>query len=40
MKWGVGLPVAMHFRETEGPGCMVCSMNLYTSCGAASDDIM
>lgn len=36
---GVGFPVALHFRETDGPGCIVCSMNLYTSCGATSENI-
>lgn len=33
---GVGLPAALHFRETDGPGCIVCSINLQTSCGAIS----
>lgn len=33
---GVGLPEAEHFRDTLGPGCIVCSMNLYCSVGAAS----
>lgn len=33
---GVGLPVALHFNDTDGPGCMVCSMNLYTNWGATS----
>lgn len=35
-KCGVGLPIAMHLSDTEGPGCIVCSMNLYRSWGAAS----
>lgn len=37
---GVGLPVALHFSETDGPGCIVCSMNLYRSCGATSVNII
>lgn len=37
-KCGVGFPVAMHLSDTEGPGWMVCSMNLYRSCGAASEE--
>lgn len=35
-KCGVGLPIAIHLSDTEGPGCIVCSMNLYRSWGAAS----
>jgi hypothetical protein len=34
--WGVGLPVAMHFSDTGGPGCMVWWINLYRSCGWAA----
>lgn len=30
-KCGVGLPIAIHLSDTEGPGCIVCSMNLYRS---------
>lgn len=26
----------LHFSDTDGPGCIVCSMNLYNSCGAPS----
>lgn len=26
----------LHFSDTDGPGCIVCSINLYTSCGAPS----
>lgn len=33
---GVGLPVALHFKETAGPGCNVCSMKLYSNTGGAS----
>ena len=28
LTWGVGLPLALHLRETGGPGCRVWSMNL------------
>lgn len=28
---GVGWPAAIHLRDTSGPGCKVCSMNLYSS---------
>lgn len=30
---GVGVPEAMHFRETLGPGVSVWLMNLYSSSG-------
>ena len=33
---GVGLPAALHFRDTAGPGCRVCSIKLYSSTGGAS----
>ena len=33
---GVGLPLAMHFSDTDGPGCIVCSENLKSSTGRAS----
>jgi len=33
---GVGLPAALHFRDTAGPGCRVCSMKLYSRTGGAS----
>lgn len=33
---GVGLPAALHFNETAGPGCKVCSMKLYNNVGGAS----
>lgn len=29
--FGVGFPLALHFKETVGPGCIVCSINLYNS---------
>lgn len=28
--------VELHFNDTDGPGCIVCSMNLYSNCGAPS----
>ena len=34
---GGGLPLAIHLRETDGPGCNVCSENLYNSAGIASE---
>ena len=34
---GGGLPLAMHRRETGGPGCSVCSENLYSRTGEASE---
>ena len=34
--WGVGVPVAMHFKLTDGPGCNVWAMNLYTRRGDAA----
>ncbi len=33
---GGGFPLAMHRRDTDGPGCRVCSENLYRSTGDAS----
>ena len=33
---GVGLPEAEHFRETNGPGCNVWSMNEYDNVGKVS----
>ena len=33
---GGGLPLAMHFNETLGPGWSVCSENLYKRTGMAS----
>lgn len=36
MTEGVGLPEAMHFRLTEGPGCSVCSMKRYFRTGIVS----
>lgn len=38
VKCGVGFPVAIHLRDTGGPGCIVCSINLYTSWGNASKE--
>lgn len=35
--WGVGFPDALHFKETAGPGCSVCSMKLYRRIGGASE---
>ena len=29
--------MAMHFRDTDGPGCIVCSENLKSSTGRASE---
>lgn len=34
---GVGLPAALHFSDTAGPGCKVCSMKLYNKAGGASE---
>ena len=34
---GGGLPLAIHLRETDGPGCNVCSENLYNRAGIASE---
>lgn len=34
--WGVGLPLALHLSDTDGPGCIVCSMNLYSNWGVIS----
>ena len=34
---GGGFPLAIHFRETEGPGWSVCSENLYSKAGMASE---
>jgi hypothetical protein len=34
---GVGLPAELHFRDTAGPGCRVCSMKLYRRMGGASE---
>lgn len=28
--------VHLHLSDTDGPGCIVCSINLYNSCGAPS----
>lgn len=33
---GVGFPAALHFKETAGPGCNVCSIKLYNNTGGAS----
>lgn len=33
---GVGLPEALHFNETAGPGWSVCSIKLYKRIGGAS----
>jgi len=33
---GVGFPDALHFKDTVGPGCSVCSMNVYSIIGGAS----
>lgn len=33
---GVGFPDALHFNDTVGPGCSVCSMNVYSIIGGAS----
>lgn len=33
---GVGFPDALHLSETVGPGCSVCSMNVYSMVGGAS----
>lgn len=33
---GVGFPDALHFNDTVGPGCRVCSMNVYSMVGNAS----
>ena len=35
--FGVGLPRAAHFRDTNGPGCKVWSMNRYVIIGEASE---
>lgn len=37
--FGVGFPVALHLSEISGPGCKVCSINVYVSIGAASAEI-
>jgi hypothetical protein len=34
---GVGLPAELHFRDTAGPGCRVCSIKLYRRMGGASE---
>ena len=34
---GVGLPLALHFSDTQGPGCNVWSINEYSSVGLASE---
>ena len=34
---GVGLPSALHFRETQGPGWRVWSINEYNKVGRASE---
>jgi hypothetical protein len=34
---GVGLPAELHFRDTAGPGCRVCSIKLYSRTGGASE---
>ena len=36
MRVGGGLPLAMHLRDTEGPGWRVCSVNLNRKKGIAS----
>ncbi len=33
---GVGVAWAEHLRDTPGPGCTVCSMNVYSSAGEES----
>lgn len=33
---GVGFPDALHLSDTVGPGCSVCSMNVYSMIGGAS----
>ena len=35
--FGVGLPRAAHFKDTNGPGCKVWSMNRYVIMGEASE---
>lgn len=35
---GVGFPDALHFNDTVGPGCSVCSMNVYSIIGGASGE--
>ena len=37
---GVGLPPAMHFNDTAGPGFNVCSMNLYLKTGGVSENCL
>ena len=34
---GGGFPFAIHLSETDGPGCSVCSENLYRRAGIASE---
>lgn len=33
---GVGLPDATHFRNTDGPGCRVSSLNACRICGGST----
>ena len=33
---GVGVPAAIHLRDTAGPGCSVCSIKRYSSWGGAA----
>ena len=36
MKEGGGEPVAEHLKDTGGPGCKVCLINVYCSSGTVS----
>lgn len=35
---GSGLPDATHFKETDGPGWMVCSSNVSCNSGTSSEN--
>lgn len=34
--WGSGFPDATHFKETDGPGWIVCSSNVSCNSGTSS----